>query len=96
MVELPPTGIGLDAHRLEPWWLRASKPVADHTPMRTKLRPITAHLHQSQNRLLSSAGELETAVELGAGDVTGTFRHRERRAPAKMPTARTEEGFIMA
>lgn len=41
--------------------------------MRTKLRPITADLHQSQNRLSSSAGELNTAVELGAGDVTGNI-----------------------
>lgn len=44
--------------------------------MRTKLRLITAHLHQSQNRMLSSAGELSTAVELGAGDVTGTQMRR--------------------
>jgi len=63
------------------WEAKASKPgspdrTTDHIPMRTKLRPITAHLHQSQNRLLSSAGELNTAVELGAGDVTGKQMRR--------------------
>lgn len=45
---------------------------ADHTPMRTKLRPITAHLHQIARPIARlSREEMEAAVELGAGDVTG-------------------------
>jgi len=43
--------------------------------MRTKSRPITAHLHQIARPIARlSREELETAVELGAADVSGNHR----------------------
>ena len=42
--------------------------------MRTKSRPITAHLHQiARPRVHLSWDELKTAVELGFGDVTASL-----------------------
>ncbi len=44
--------------------------------MRTKLRPITAHLHHHSLEDVLRRDEMEAAVELGAGDVTGKQMRR--------------------
>lgn len=61
--------------------------------MRTKPRPITSHLHQITRPIARlSREEMETAVELGAADVSGSPLSNTQSLPP-VESDRISDGF---